>query len=229
MSIFRNIITAIRGKASQAGEAIVDSQAMTILEQEIRDAENGLEKSKVALTKLKSEEIRLNKEYAEVTDDINDYSNKAKQALDKGDEALAMQVAERIADLQSRQSEVSSERSSLATQVDKILRIINEREKQIRKNKVELQKAKTYEDLQKTQSSIAQALPTNDSSAKRVQRAMERVKQKQQDTENLMEAQEWMHDSNADNDLDAKLNAAGIGEAKPDASAILEKLKNESS
>ena len=38
MSILKDLFSAIKGNISNAGEAVVDSQAMTILEQEIREA-----------------------------------------------------------------------------------------------------------------------------------------------------------------------------------------------
>ncbi len=50
MSIWAKVATAVRGGVSEAGEAIVDNQALRILDQEIRDADNGLGKSKEALT-----------------------------------------------------------------------------------------------------------------------------------------------------------------------------------
>ena len=34
------IMTALRGKANESGQAVVDSQALRILDQEIRDSEN---------------------------------------------------------------------------------------------------------------------------------------------------------------------------------------------
>ena len=39
MSIFKKIITAVRGGAREAGEAVVDANATRIFEQEIRDSE----------------------------------------------------------------------------------------------------------------------------------------------------------------------------------------------
>ena len=50
MSIWAKAATAVRGGVSEAGEAIVDNQALRILDQEIRDADGELVKSKEALT-----------------------------------------------------------------------------------------------------------------------------------------------------------------------------------
>jgi len=46
MSIWAKVATAIRGGVSEAGEAIADNQALRILDQEIRDADNALLKTR---------------------------------------------------------------------------------------------------------------------------------------------------------------------------------------
>ncbi len=50
MNIWAKVATAVRGGVNEAGEAIVDSQALRILDQEIRDANNELIRSKESLT-----------------------------------------------------------------------------------------------------------------------------------------------------------------------------------
>jgi len=52
MGIFSKLVTALRGGATEVGESIVDSQAMRILDQEIRDADVELIRSKDALVDL---------------------------------------------------------------------------------------------------------------------------------------------------------------------------------
>ena len=52
MSIFGKLVTLFRGTAHEAGEKIVDAKALTILDQEIRDAATQLDRSKVDLARL---------------------------------------------------------------------------------------------------------------------------------------------------------------------------------
>ncbi len=225
MGILRDIVTAIRGGVSEAGEAIVDGQALRILEQEIRDAEEAIRKAKGSLAELKAKAIALSKQRGDIEADIADYTTKAKAALSSENRELATKIAEKIAELRTSKTDVEEQEVQLNEQVDKIYQIIKKREKQIEKNRIELQKAKTYEDLQKTQKAVADAMPTNDSSAKRVQRAMERVKKKQQDTENRMSADQWLADLEKGGDLDAEIAAAGIGETRSSADDILAELE----
>ena len=54
-------MTAIRGGVSEVGEAVVDANAVRILEQEIREAGEALAKAKTSLTSMKGNEISLNR------------------------------------------------------------------------------------------------------------------------------------------------------------------------
>jgi len=80
--------------------------------------------------------------------------------------------------------------------------------------------------LQKTKRAVASAMPTNNSSAKRVKRAMDRVKKRQEDFDNESDADQWMADMETGADLDAQIASAGLGgSGKSAADDILASLK----
>ncbi len=224
-NIFKDIVTAVRGGVSEVGESIVDSQALRILEQEIREAEDGIATAKISLSKLKAQEIKLSRQLSTLNTDIDDYTGKARAALSQGNEDLARKIAEKIAELTSSKTDIDSHQQELEGQVTKIYKVIQQREKQIERNKTELQKAKTIEDLQKTKKAVAAAMPTNNSGAKRVQRAMSRVKKRQEDFDNQLGADQWMEDMETGADLDAQISAAGLGGGTSSADDILASLK----
>jgi phage shock protein A len=225
MKILRGIYDALRGGASEVGEGIVDANATRIFEQSIRDAETGINDANQSLSKLKSSEIGLQKKVATLATDIADYTEKAKAAMAQQKDELAMNIANKIIELTSERDEYAAEQVSLDNQVNKIHKIIQKRKKEIEKNKRELQKAKSYEQLHKTQSAVASAMPTNDSAAKRMQFAMDRVKQKQQDTENQMEANDWLSEATNDQDLDKQISAAGLGKQSQSAKDLLDSMR----
>ena len=101
MSIWAKVATAIRGGVSEAGEAIVDNQALRILDQEIRDADSSLGKSKEALTGIIAKRKLADKKVDSLKASLSEYEGYAMQALDKGDEGLAVEIAEKIAGLES--------------------------------------------------------------------------------------------------------------------------------
>jgi len=79
------------------------------------------------------------------------------------------------------------------------------------KNRNELEKAKTITELNKVKSAVATAMPTNDSSAKRVNRALERVKRQEQQFNDSQAADNWFAEQESGGELDKKLKKAGIG------------------
>lgn len=226
MSILSNILTAVRGGASELGEAVVDANAMRILGQEIRDAEDAIGKAKQSLTNLKATEIKLKREVNTVQQDITDYESKAIQALEADNEGLAVEVAERIAELETDAEDKNSEHRELSAQVNKINSMIRAREKIIQKNKRELEKIKTVEQLQKATSTMSTNFAATNASEHRVSKALERVKNKQTNWEDRMAAGEWMTSSEQSDELDSRLKAAGIGGASSSGGAsVLERLK----
>ena len=229
MSILRNILTAVRGGASEVGEAVVDANAMRILSQEIRDAEEAIGKAKQSLTNLKATEIKLKRDVNSLHQDIADYESKALQALDANNEALAGEVANKMAELEAEANEKSAEHKDLSAQVDKINSMIRQREKTIQKNKRELEKIKTVEQLQKATSTMSTNFAATSSKEHRVSAALDRVKKKQSNWEDRMEAGEWMAETEKGDDLDSKLKAAGIGETNSSGASVLERLKQKKS
>lgn len=230
MSILKSILTAIRGGASEVGEAVVDANAVRILEQEIRDAEDAIGKAKQSLTSLKASEIKLKRELNTLQNDISDYESKAIQALESNNETLAIQVAERIAEFEVDANEKDAEHKDLNMQVNKINSMIRQREKAIQKNRRELEKIKTVEQLQKATSSMSTNFAATNASEHRVSKALDRVKKKQAKWEDHMEAGEWMTEEGQGDDLDKQLKAAGIGGASSATSAsVLERLKQKKS
>lgn len=230
MGILKNILTAVRGGASEVGESIVDANAVRILGQEIRDAQDAIGKAKQSLTGLKASEIKLKREINSLESDIASYEGKAVQALEAGNEALAVEVAERIAEIENEAAEKGTEHSALSAQVNKINSMIRQREKIIQKNGRELEKIKTVEQLQKATSSMSTNFAATNASEHRVSKALERVKKKQTNWEDRMEAGEWMEDEASGDDLDSKLKSAGIGaNTSSGASSVLERLKKKSS
>jgi len=225
MSIFGDIITAIKGGANEVGEAIVDSQAIRIYEQEIREAEEAIGKAKKSLTGLKTSEIGLKRTLNTLNADIDDYETKAMQALDSGKDDLATEVATRIDELEQERNGIKVEYENLKKEVASIYTLIKKREKVIQKNKRELEKVKTVQQLQNATSSISANIAATGSSEHRVSKALERIKKKQLRTTDSMEAGEWMDEQESSSDLDKKLKESGIGESKGGANSVLERLK----
>ena len=226
MGVLKDLMQAVRGGANELGEAIVDANAIRILEQEIRDAESAISSAKQSLTRMKSSEIRLKRDLSTLAADIADYEQKAISALNAGEEALAGEVAERIAELEGDRDDKTGEQVALNAEVNKIHAMIKARERTIQKNKRELDKVRTVQELQRATESVSRNFAATGSKGHRVSQALDRVKAKQQNWQDRMEAGEWLEGQEGVDDIDQKLKAKGIGTSgSAGGSDVLARLK----
>ncbi len=225
MSIFKKIMTAIRGGASEVGEAIIDSNATRIFEQEIRDAENHLTKAKRDLTGVMAEQMSANREVDRLQREINEHEGYAGQALEKGDETLALAVAEKIANLESDLANQQQALESFTGSANRLKELVKKSERQVGEHKRQLSMVKTTESVQKATSAITDNFSSSNSKLLSAKDSLERIKAKQQKFDDKMRAAEVLESENSDNSLAAQLKEAGIGEQSSSANSVLDRIK----
>jgi len=225
MSIFKKIMTAIRGGATEVGESIVDANATRIFEQEIRDAENHLTKAKRDLTGVMAQQMSASREVDRIKRDIAEHEGYAVQALEKGDETLALAVAEKIASMESELSTQQQALDSFETNANRLKDLVKKSERQVQEYKRQLSMVKTTESVQKATSAITDNFSSSNSKLLNAKDSLERIKAKQQKFDDQMQAAELLESDTADNSLAAQLKEAGIGAADNNANSVLERLK----
>jgi phage shock protein A len=225
MSIFKKIMTAIRGGATEVGESIVDSNATRIFEQEIRDAENHLTKAKRDLTGVMAQQMSSSREVDRVKREIAEHEGYAVQALEKGDETLALAVAEKIAALESELATQQQSLDSFEGSANRLKDLVKKSERQVAEYKRQLSMVKTTESVQKATSAITDNFSSSNSKLLSAKDSLERIKAKQQKFDDQMKAAEVLESENSDTSLEAKLKEAGIGATDASASSVLDRLK----
>ena len=225
MSIFKKIMTAIRGGASEVGESIVDANATRIFEQEIRDAENHLTKAKRDLTGVMAQQMASSREVDRIKREITEHEGYAVQALEKGDETLALAVAEKIAALESELATQQQSLDSFEGSANRLKDLVKKSERQVAEYKRQLSMVKTTESVQKATSAITDNFSSSNSKLLSAKDSLERIKAKQQKFDDQMKAAEVLESENSDNSLEAKLKEAGIGATDASASSVLDRLK----
>lgn len=225
MSIFKKIMTAIRGGATEVGEAIVDANATRIFEQEIRDAENHLTQAKRDLTGVMAQQMAASREVDRIKRDISEHEGYATQALEKGDETLALAVAEKIANLENELHTQQQALDSFEGNAERLKELVKKSERQIAEYKRQLSMVKTTESVQKATSAITDNFSSSNSKLLNAKDSLERIKAKQQKFDDQMKAAEVLESENSDNSLEAKLKAAGIGQTDNNANSVLERIK----
>ena len=218
-------MTAVRGGASEVGEAIVDSNATRIFEQEIRDAENHLTKAKRDLTGVMAQQMASQREVDRIKREITEHEGYAVQALEKGDESLALAVAEKIANLEGELTTQQQALDSFEGNANRLKELVKKSERQVAEYKRQLSMVKTTESVQKATSAITDNFSSSNSKLLNAKDSLERIKAKQQKFDDKMKAAELLESENSDSSLEAKLKEAGIGNSDASANSVLDRIK----
>ena len=135
MNVWSKLLTAMRGTAYEAGEAVVDGQALRILDQEIRDADAELHKSREALANIMAKQKLAAEKVGKLTAKVAEYEQYALKALEGGNESLALEVAEKIANLEAEQRMEAEQAEAYASSVANLRRAVSQAESNIKRLK----------------------------------------------------------------------------------------------
>ena len=225
MTVWNKLVTALRGAAHEAGEAVTDSHALRILDQEIRDADSDLNKSKEALAEIMAKQKLAAAKLQQTQAKVAEYEGYAVKALDTNDEALALEVAGKVAVLEAQRDEETSQATAYAQSVEQLRGAIQTAQTHIKRLKQQADTVKATESVQRAQATVAGRYTGSQSRVQTALDSLERIKQKQAERGARMEsAAELAKDGNEDA-LDAKLRAAGITPGAGNAQSVLERLK----
>jgi phage shock protein A len=227
MNVWSKLLTALRGGVNEAGEAVVDSQALRILDQEIRDADSELCKAKEALAEIMAKQKLAAERVNKATKAISEYEQYALQALEVGDEPLAKEVAAKIANLEAEQIAEREQADNYAESVAQLRKAVSQAEAHIKRLKQQVDTVKATESVQKAQMAVAQRYGGSQAKLHTAVESLERIKQQQAERAAKMEATaELAQASHVDESLDAKLRAAGIVADDASADSVLARLKD---
>jgi len=224
MNILKKLMTAIRGGAREAGEAIIDANALRILEQEIVDAKNNLKKGRVSLTEVMAKEMQTKRQVSTIQNNIAEHEGFVKEALAKSNETLALEIAEKISEYEPSLNDQQTILADFTNHIQTLKSQIKKAEKTIAENERQLLMVKTTESVQKATMSVTDNIAANNSTMSSARESLERIKKKQQDRADKIAAGETLQAELSD-DLAIKMQASGIGPQASSAESILERLK----
>lgn len=225
MGILNKILTAFRGGATEVGQSIVDANSTRIFEQEIRDAERHLNKAKRDLTEVMAKEMQAGREIDSLKRSIAEHEGYATQALAQNNEGLALEVAAKIAELEQALGEQQGANDSFSANATRLKDLVKQTERQLADYQRQLSMVKTTDSVQKATASISSSFADSNSKLMNAKESLERIKARQQAFDDKLKAAETLEADNSDNSLQAKLQAAGIGETKQSAQSVLDRLK----
>ena len=229
MSVWTRLFTAVRGGANDTAEAIADTQAVRILEQQMRDAESALMRAQTDLAGLmgrakltRDKVVQLEQKHARDMAVIE-------RALEQGQEQLANELADRVAVLEG---ELDRERNSLGelTRKETELRdtVMKIRQK-TQAMKREIDTVKVTESVQTAQAAIASHGSGAVNTLTNAASSLQRLKEKQAARAAQFEAANQLDLVASGGDLDRRLADAGLLEGPGSGASVLARLKARSS
>ena len=226
MSVLKKIITAVRGGAREVGEFVVDANGTRIFEQEIKDAETHLRKAKQDLTDVMAKQMQAGRKVASTKNEISEHEDYAGQALEKNNEELALEIAEKIAQLEIDLGEQETVYNSFSGHVTRLKDLVKKTERQLKDYERQLSMVKTTESVQKASAAITDNFASSNSKMISAKDSLERIKQRQQNTFDRLAAAEQLESENSDKSLEERMKAAGIGDSnEQSANLVLDRIK----
>ena len=228
MSILSKLFTAIKGGAREVTQSIVDKNGLRIFEQEIADAESALTTAKKNLTEVMAKEMQSKRKVRSLMDSVAEHEGYAKQALAKGDESLALEIAEKIAQLDNERQENDELLNQYIESVYKLKQQVKDAEKIIKENQRQLAMVKTTESVQQATMAVNDTLNVNDNAMTSAKASLERIKQRQADRADQLTAAKALDSETNGGELQVKLERAGIAKSSTQsANDVLARLKGE--
>lgn len=229
MNVWSKLLTAVRGGVNDFGEGLADSQALRILDQEIREADEELKKSREALASMMARQKMTDAMVKNLDAKIDEYEGYALKALDKGDEVLGLEVAEKIVDLEVERTDEADRSAEIAESVASIRKSVAQAENNIKRLKQQVDTVKATESVQRAQLTVARRQGGSDAKLQTALESLERIKKRQERTSAQISAYNALETETENDELDDKLRAAGIIGERASAESVLTRIRDKQS
>ena len=213
--------SALKGHTNKALEDAADSQALTILDQQIREAKQEIQKCGQSLHSIAAKRKMAQNKVESLDADIAKYTQAAIDHAESNRD-LALECAERVSELENlkagEQNILDSYLKNEATLKSNLATAKNN----LRLLEQQVDQVKATEAVQKAQVAASTHFDGGNSKVKTALDSLERIKQKQAEKDAALEAASELAELETGSDLDAKLrNASGGGGSNEDKLAAL--------
>jgi phage shock protein A len=124
--MFKPLITLLRGRTFEAAQAVTDANVVTVLDQQLRDSAVVLDRARKAVAIAAAQKNREAADLDRTRRRIADLEDRAPMALDSGQEALATETAEAIANLEAERDASRRCIESYAAEIARLRAIVRD-------------------------------------------------------------------------------------------------------
>ncbi|MFN5996329.1 MAG: PspA/IM30 family protein [Paracoccaceae bacterium] len=224
--MFNTIITLVRGRSHDATKALEDANALSILRQQLRDAAAGVEAARRSVAVVMAYAERERKSLPRINAQIADLEGRAIAALAQGRDDLATEAAAAIAQLEAERTTTETALATYETEIARLREELNGAELRLRDLKRGLQLADAAQKSQTVRGVVSRPVTASLAEA---EATLTRLQSRQLHAEATALAVVDLSAGQSAEAISARLAAAGCGPSiRPDAAAVLERLKQKS-
>lgn len=205
----RKLWTALRGATNEGIEAVADTQAIRILDQEMREARKELQSCDESLTRIMAKRKLSEGKVSSLKSDIETYTNHA-IAASETDEALAIECADRVSELEATLEVEQGILDSYLSSEKTLKSNIAKAKTNVRMMEQQIEQIKATESVQQAQVAVSTRHMGANSKVKTALSSLDRIKEKQLQRSAELDAAEELAAEETGSSLDAKLKASGI-------------------
>ena len=195
----------------------------------MRDASEELKHSKDGLAEIMARQKLSEEKCAGLKKQITEHEGYALKALEKEDEPLAREVAQKIADFENQLAQEKEASAGYGKSANDLRTTILQTERNLKRLKQQVDTVKATENVQRAQAAVAERHSGSHSKMRTAMDSLDRIKEKQALKSAQMSAASELAEESSDSSLQVKLEAAGIAPSGTSADDILARLKSNSS
>ena len=225
MSIWRKLNTLFRASAHEPVAKLVEANDIRIFEQELRDAEQAISRSKRELALLMAEKNRFERDNANLQAAINKREQQASQALLQNEDALALELANLIAEDEILLQRQQQQQARLQQQESELRRQLRDSGRALKHFYSEMRLAKANRHAEQVTTQLRGHARGLHSHMEEMNLSAERIRARQTEAGDVAAALTELDQEQLNGGLDARLKAAGIGNEASDGEKVLARLK----
>jgi phage shock protein A len=223
MSVWRKLITAVKGGATEAAQSVADSQAIRILEQEIREAKDELRKSDHARTQILAKCTLAQQKVDSLQASVEQYEAHARKAVDT-DRQLALDCAQKVGDLRAEQDGEQKYLDQFKQSEKQLAVNIKQAKSNLKRLEQQVDMVKATESVQKAQVAVSSRHLGANSKMKTATESLSRIQDKQNLRNAELQAAEELATEESSDDLSKRLAEAGIAGGNASADDELSRI-----
>lgn len=223
MSILRKIFNIGRGHAHEAGEAFVDANKITLLQQEVRDAEESIKISIDSLASIRADQMANARRIADLKAESEKYRNFAREAKSEGKDTVAIKCAEHIVTVEAEMESLQEIDAQYEQEITSMQAQVKEAQSNVDGLRRNINKVKSTERIQQVQVRTSKFGQGSNAKVANAMSTLKDIEAKQAKQADKMKAQRELS-TTATESLDQQLSKAGIGTTSKSAQSILDDL-----